>query len=127
MSPRGNDSEFMGSSKTRAPKPNLELLNEDPLVANIPSKRASRVDSDTSASGASATSEPDADVSYSFDAPRGPHQGSQILSMALAKAVERFEIKATEKLVKEEYEIVINEMDNHSAGYAATEEDYELI
>ena len=49
---------------------------------------------------------PDAEIAYSFDATRGPSQGSQILGIALAKAVERFENNATDKLVKEEYEVL---------------------
>lgn len=76
---------------------------------------------------ASAAPEPDAGISYSFDAPRGPHQGSQILSMALAKAVEKYEIQATERLVRDEYEIIRKEKDDHHDGYAADEDDFELI
>ena len=76
---------------------------------------------------ASAAPEPDAGISYSFDAPRGPHQGSHILGVALAKAVEKFEIQATEKLVKEEYEIVGKEKDNRYDGYVADEDDFELV
>ena len=76
---------------------------------------------------ASAAPEPDAGISYSFDAPRGPHQGSQILSMALAKAVEKYEIQATERLVRDEYEIIRKEKDDRHDGYAADEDDFELI
>lgn len=75
---------------------------------------------------ASTVPEPDAGISYSFDAPRGPHQGSQILGMALAKAVEKFEVKATEKLVKDEYEVVGKEKED-SDGYIACDDDYELV
>ncbi len=75
---------------------------------------------------ASTVPEPDAEISYSFDAPRGPHQGSQILSMALAKAVEKFEVKATEKLVKEEYEVVGKEAEEPD-GYIACDDDFELV
>ena len=52
---------------------------------------------------------PDAGVMYSFDAARGPSHGSQILNVALAKAVERFEEKETAKLVKTEYEVLDSE------------------
>lgn len=62
--------------------------------------------SDDDIAEASAAPEPDAEITYSYDAPRGPGQGSQILSLALAKAVERYEVKETERLVKEEYEVV---------------------
>ena len=52
---------------------------------------------------------PDAGVMYSFDAARGPSQGSQIFNTALAKAVEKFEEKETVKLVKDEYDILDSE------------------
>lgn len=48
----------------------------------------------------------DAAVTYSFDAARGPSQGSQILNTALAKAVEKFEERETVKLVKDEYDVL---------------------
>ena len=48
----------------------------------------------------------DAGVMYSFDAARGPTKGSQILNVALAKAVERFEDRETSKLVKDEYDVL---------------------
>ena len=76
---------------------------------------------------ASAAPEPDAGYTYSYDAPRGPGHGSQILSMALAQAEARFETKVTEKLVKEEYEVVSAEKEESHAGYAADEDDFELI
>ncbi|KAH7078078.1 hypothetical protein BKA63DRAFT_489576 [Paraphoma chrysanthemicola] len=49
---------------------------------------------------------PDAEVAYSFDAARGPSHGSQILNHALEKAIERYEIKETDKLIKNEYEVL---------------------
>lgn len=49
---------------------------------------------------------PDAEIAYSFDAERGPSHGSQILGHALNKAIERYEVRQTEKLVKEEYEVL---------------------
>ena len=76
---------------------------------------------------ASAAPEPDAGYTYSFDAARGPSKGSQILGMALAKAVDKFETKAMEKLVKDEYEVVAKENDDAQTGYAADEDDFELI
>ena len=93
-------------------------------------------DTDTSASDtsteeevkeASTAPEPDAGYTYSFDAARGPGKGSQILGLALANAVEKFETKVTEKLVKEEYEIVGAENDETSTGYVADEDDFQLI
>lgn len=76
---------------------------------------------------ASTLPEPDAGISYSFDAPRGPQQGSQILKAALAKAVEKFEIKATEKLVKEEYEVIGKEKEESDASLDLEDDDYELV
>lgn len=54
----------------------------------------------------SAAPEPDAEVTYTFDSARGPSHGSEILSLAVAKAVERYENKVTDKLVSDEYEIL---------------------
>ena len=74
---------------------------------------------------ASAAPEPDAEIAYSYDAKRGPQKGSQILGMALAQAVEKFETKQTEKLVKDEYDFVEKEPE-HEDGYAA-DDDFELV
>lgn len=49
---------------------------------------------------------PDAEVAYSFDATRGPSHGSQILNHALEKAIEKYEIKETDKLIKNEYDVL---------------------
>lgn len=48
----------------------------------------------------------DADITYSFDAARGPTQGNQIFNVALAQAVEKFEERETVKLVKDEYDVL---------------------
>ena len=109
--------------------------NKAAQVAKISRKHESRFDTDNCTSDssteddvkeASAAPEPDAGYTYSYDASRGPGKGSQILGIALAKAVEKFETKAMEKLVKDEYEIVGNEKDTH-AGYAADDDDFELV
>lgn len=48
----------------------------------------------------------DEGVMYSFDANSGPNHGSQILNVALAKAIEKYEDKETVKLVRKEYEMI---------------------
>lgn len=55
---------------------------------------------------ASAAPEPDADITYSFDADKGPSQGSQILNQALVQAIERYEDRKTHELVEDEYEVL---------------------
>ena len=67
-------------------------------------------------------SEPD--YTYTFDKPRGPHEGSQILEGALAKAVNQYETKATEKLVRAEYEVVGIEKGDVKP---ITDDDFELV
>ncbi|KAF2654484.1 hypothetical protein K491DRAFT_693792 [Lophiostoma macrostomum CBS 122681] len=54
----------------------------------------------------SAAPAPDAEITYSFDAERGPSHGSQVLGHALAQAIERYEVRQTDKLIKEEYEVL---------------------
>jgi hypothetical protein len=76
---------------------------------------------------ASAAPEPDAEITYSYDAPHGPGRGSQILSIALAQAVEKFETKETETLVKNEYEVVAKESEHDQEGYNADDDDFELV
>ena len=67
-------------------------------------------DSNTSAEedvGAEAVAPaPDAQIMYSFDAPCAPTQGSQILNVALAKAIDKYEDTQTTKLVQNEYEVL---------------------
>ena len=77
---------------------------------------------------------PDAGVAYSFDAERGPNHGSQILGQALAKAIESFEVRQTDKLIKDEYEVLRLDDDALSPGpraarkgVAPEDEDYEFI
>ena len=77
----------------------------------------------------SAAPAPDAEIAYSYDAARGPSHGSQILHHALDKAVERFETKETEKLVKNEYEVL--DMDDDAPRskrrVAPEDEEYEFV
>ena len=86
----------------------------------------------------------DAGVMYSFDAKRAPSHGSQILNVALAKAVEKFEERETVKLVKDEYEVLDDEGESvgltlakkgrtkakaqvQPAGVPDADEDYEFV
>ena len=110
-----------GISSGRHAKVNRRaVLNTDEVVSSDSS-------ADDEIKDASAAPEPDADIAYSFDAPRGPSQGSQLLSIALQQAVEKYEIKATEKLVKDEYEVVGNDKEDDHKGYTADEDDFELV
>lgn len=74
------------------------------------------------------------EITYSFDAPSGPRRGSHILELALTQAVENFEGKQTDKLIKEEYEIVRPEAEpasgrsgNTKGAMLADPEDFELL
>ena len=77
----------------------------------------------------SAAPAPDADIAYSFDAYRGPSHGSQILNHALEKAVQRFETKETEKLVKNEYEVLdlYDETPRPKRHVAPEDDEYEFV
>ena len=81
----------------------------------------------------SAAPAPDAEITYSYDAERGPSHGSQVLGLALAKAIERFEVRETDKLIKEEYEVLDASEPLSPAPkavkktVAAEDEDYEFI
>lgn len=75
---------------------------------------------------------PDAEIAYSFDAQRGPSHGSQILNHALEKAIERYEIKETDKLIKNEYEVLDVDAEVHSPlpkkrNVAPEDEDYYFV
>jgi hypothetical protein len=76
---------------------------------------------------ASAAPVPDAEIMYSYDATHGPGSGTDVLSNAVTKAVQRYENKVTEKLAKE-YEFVDNGKEL-ADGYTADadEDDFEMI
>ena len=75
----------------------------------------------------SAASEPDVGYTYSYDASTGPSKGDEILGQALAKAVNKFETRETEKLVKNEYEVVAHDKEDVRPPYTAVEDDFELL
>ncbi|KAI9805384.1 MAG: hypothetical protein M1826_004769 [Phylliscum demangeonii] len=54
---------------------------------------------------------PDDGVMYSFDASSGPQLGHRIFEVALTTAVHTFEHKQTDKLIRNEYEVVAPEPD----------------
>ncbi|KAF2745101.1 hypothetical protein M011DRAFT_148847 [Sporormia fimetaria CBS 119925] len=64
----------------------------------------------------SAAPVPDAEITYSYDAERGPSHGSQILGLALEKAIQRYEVVQTDKLIKEEYEVLDPEKEALTPG-----------
>lgn len=101
------------------------------LRLDIGDELANNATSDSSADEdvKDASTAPEPDVMYSFDATRGPGRGSEILSQAITKAVERFENKETEKLVDKEYDVIdgYNQERDVVGGYDADEDEYELI
>ena len=74
------------------------------------------------------TAADDPNVFYSFDALRSPGHGEHILSVALARAMDRFEVKETEKVVRE-YEIVEYDgsEDGGSQGVSTDEDGFEVV
>ncbi|KAI9736333.1 MAG: hypothetical protein M1834_001219 [Cirrosporium novae-zelandiae] len=97
------------------------------IEGDIAEVTSSDTSTDEDINEASAAPEPDAGIMYSFDAAQGPGRGSQILSTAVAEAVDRFEKKQTEKLIKEEYEVITKDVDSETDGYTADEDDFELV
>lgn len=113
-------------------------VHKERIARKLPRLADDGLQSDSSAEEdveeASAAPEPDAEITYSYDAAHGPGQGSQILSVAVAQAVERFENHATDKLVKEEYEVLDNEGEAVAINMArkgrhgvAEEDEYEFV
>jgi hypothetical protein len=87
-------SSFPGQMKART------ALNKDMAYASGESSADEDVEHPSAASAV------DAEIAYSFDATRGPSHGSQILNHALEQAIERYEVKETDKLIKNEYEVL---------------------
>ena len=91
-----------------------------------PDHEDSLAEHDVEAATAYTGSADEAAYTYSFDRPQGASKGSQILGQALAQAVDKYETKATEKLIKDEYELVSAEED-FTTGSSAGEDDFELL
>lgn len=97
-------------------------------------KETAASEDDTSENSGAHSLDDDDDITYSFDAPCGPRRGSHILSAALTQAVATFEGRQTEKLIKEEYEVVQSEPDTALGTTRPTKEsslddldDFELL
>ncbi|OAL00835.1 hypothetical protein IQ06DRAFT_149624 [Phaeosphaeriaceae sp. SRC1lsM3a] len=113
-------SSYPGAMKART------ALNKDMAYASGESSADEEVEHPSTAPA------PDAEVAYSFDASRGPSHGSQILNHALEKAIERYEIKETDKLIKNEYEVLDVEAEALSPqpkkrNVAPEDEDYYFV
>lgn len=76
--------------------------------------------------GAAAAPILDAGVAYSYDALSGPGKGNDILGHAIEEALQRYENKLTEKLVKE-YEFVDIGKDLGEDFAAAADDDFERV
>lgn len=133
------DTEDFSSSiiRSKHSRPGLEFQAE--MHPKTSRKQATSFNHEISTSDSSAEEdveegsvapEPDAGISYSFDAPHGPTEGRTILGMAFAEAVEKFETKELEKLVKDEYEVIVKEQDKFHLTEPAADADadgFELI
>ena len=104
----------------------MKIARKHPAVFDTDTS-GSDISVDEDMRDASIAPSPDVGYTYSYDAPRGPGKGSQILGLALAKAVEKFEIKVTEKLVQDEYEVVSVEQEATNTIHVADEDDFELV
>lgn len=73
------------------------------------------------------TAADDPNVFYSFDAMRAPGHGEHILGVAISRALDRFETKETEKVVRE-YEFVYHNDGGDSTEETSADEDgYEVV
>jgi hypothetical protein len=117
-----NEYKGVGKKKVFARK---AIGNEIEAATDGPIARISDVSGDESIKDAGVATVPDAEVMYSFDAKCGPTHGSHILGAALSQAVERFENKQTERLVKE-YDLVEDVTD--TGNEADVDEDgFEIV
>jgi hypothetical protein len=104
---------------------NKTALNKDMALASDESSADEDVEHPSTAPA------PDAEVAYSYDAARGPSHGSQILHHALEKAIVQFEGKETDKLIKNEYEVLDRDTEALSPlkkrNVPAEDEDYDFV
>jgi hypothetical protein len=114
------------SSKTCFNKAQSRLRND---IAD-----ASDSSADEDVEHPSAAPSPDAEITYSYDAERGPSHGSQILGKALEQAIERYEVRQTDKLIHDEYEVLDANADVVTPGpkvarkgLSPEDEEYEFV
>ena len=69
--------------------------------------------------------DPEAEITYSFDAARGASQGDEVLGQAVVQAVEKFETRETQKLVDKEYDVV--SVTGDADEDSDTDGDFELV
>ena len=122
------------ANRHRAPKSSAGIDKNRTAIRNDIAYASGDSSADEDVEHPSVAPVPDAGVAYSFDAERGPSHGSQILGIALAKAIESYEVRQTDKLIKEEYEVLRLDDDALSPapraprkGVAPEDEDYEFI
>lgn len=73
---------------------------QDPTAIDIKDPDISTSDDETSQ--ASTSPPEDEQITYSYDATRGPRRDNEVLALVVSRAVERFEDDQTTKLVKDE-------------------------
>lgn len=122
---RFNDLKHHGYNKATGQKTTMarKVFRNEVLDAGFASSDSSAGEEDVR--DAATAPVPDAGIMYSYDAASGPGKGTDILSHAVTKAVQRYETKVVEKLAKE-YEFVDNDNDA-GEGYTADEDEFEFI
>lgn len=114
----------------------MVAAGEEYPSANTSDESSASADEDHDAGVVNALA--DDNLIYASNTTRQPSQGSQILNVALASAIAKYEDKETTKLVRKEYDMV--EDDGESLGLSpvkrtrgkgqaipAEDEDYEFV
>jgi hypothetical protein len=117
-----NEYKGMAKKKVFARK---AIGNEIEAAADATLAGVSDTSGDESVHDASAATVPDVEIMYSFDAKSGPSHGTDILGYAVTQAVQRYENKQVEKLVKE-YDVVDDFGDAGNDG-DVDEDGFEVI
>ena len=69
----------------------------------------------------------DVGITYSYDAPHGPTGARDLLGVAISNAVEKFETKHIEKLLKDEYDVVSKDSEAGDDNAIVDKDGFELI